>query len=36
MGALLSTNWNITRVADVLQCSRMTVYGKMAHFQISR
>ncbi len=34
--ALLSSNWNITRTADVLQCSRMTVYRKMAQYQISR
>jgi DNA-binding NtrC family response regulator len=34
--ALLATNWNISRVADELQCSRMTVYRKMAQYSISR
>ena len=33
---LLATNWNISRVADELQCSRMTVYRKMAQYQICR
>jgi transcriptional regulator of acetoin/glycerol metabolism len=34
--ALLATNWNISRAADELKCSRMTVYRKIAHYQISR
>jgi DNA-binding NtrC family response regulator len=33
---LLAANWNISRAADELQCSRMTVYRKMAHYSISR
>jgi DNA-binding NtrC family response regulator len=33
---LLATNWNISRAADELQCSRMTVYRKMAQYRISR
>ena len=34
--ALQAYNWNISRVAWQLQCSRMTVYRKMAHFRVSR
>jgi transcriptional regulator with PAS, ATPase and Fis domain len=34
--ALLGTHWNISRVADELQCSRMTIYRKMAQYRISR
>jgi DNA-binding NtrC family response regulator len=34
--ALQASNWNISRVAWQLQCSRMTVYRKMAHFRVSR
>lgn len=33
---LLATNWNISRVAAQLRCSRMTVYRKMAQYCISR
>jgi DNA-binding NtrC family response regulator len=36
VSTLQSTNWNISRVADELQCSRMTIYRKMAQHQISR
>jgi DNA-binding NtrC family response regulator len=34
--ALKASNWNISRAAWQLQCSRMTVYRKMAQFRISR
>jgi DNA-binding NtrC family response regulator len=34
--ALRASNWNITRAAWQLQCSRMTVYRKMALFRVSR
>ncbi len=34
--ALLATNWNISRAADELQCSRMTVYRKMAQYRVSK
>jgi DNA-binding NtrC family response regulator len=33
---LLATNWNISRVAAQLRCSRMTVYRKMSQYCISR
>lgn len=33
---LLATNWNISKVADELRCSRMTVYRKMAQHNVSR
>jgi DNA-binding NtrC family response regulator len=33
---LHATNWNISRAAGELQCSRMTIYRKMAHYSISR
>jgi DNA-binding NtrC family response regulator len=36
LGILLATNWNISKVADEMRCSRMTVYRKMAHYRISR
>jgi DNA-binding NtrC family response regulator len=36
MRALLESNWNITRTADALQCSRMTVYRKIAQHRISK
>jgi len=32
--ALLASKWNISRVADELQCSRMTVYRKIAQYGI--
>jgi transcriptional regulator with PAS, ATPase and Fis domain len=34
VNVLQATNWNISRVAAELQCSRMTVYRKMAQHQI--
>jgi DNA-binding NtrC family response regulator len=34
--ALQACNWNISHAAWRLQCSRMTVYRKMARYQISR
>jgi DNA-binding NtrC family response regulator len=34
--ALQSCNWNISHAAWRLHCSRMTVYRKMARYQISR
>jgi DNA-binding NtrC family response regulator len=34
--ALFDLEWNISRVADELRCSRMTVYRKMAQYSISR
>jgi DNA-binding NtrC family response regulator len=34
--ALLAANWNISRAADELQCSRMTVYRKMAQYRVSK
>jgi transcriptional regulator with PAS, ATPase and Fis domain len=36
VNTLLATNWNISRVAYEMQCSRMTVYRKMAQHQIFR
>ena len=34
--ALKACNWNISRAARELQCSRMTVYRKMAQFRVPR
>jgi DNA-binding NtrC family response regulator len=34
--ALLSTNWNKSKAADKLHCSRMTLYRKLARFNIVR
>lgn len=34
--ALQASNWNISRAAWQLHCSRMTLYRKMARYQISR
>jgi two-component system response regulator HydG len=34
--ALFMTRWNVSRAAERLQCSRMTVYRKMAHYQLKR
>lgn len=34
--ALEAANWNISRAAWQLQCSRMTVYRRMAQFRVSR
>jgi DNA-binding NtrC family response regulator len=34
--ALQASNWNISRAAWQLHCSRMTVYRKMARYRISR
>jgi DNA-binding NtrC family response regulator len=34
--ALTSTNWNISQTATHLQCSRMTIYRKLAEFNLSR
>lgn len=34
--ALNATNWNISRAASQLQCSRMTIYRKLAEFKLSR
>ena len=34
--ALQASNWNISRTAWQLHCSRMTLYRKMARYQISR
>lgn len=36
MRALQTSNWNISRTAWQLQCSRMTVYRRMARYRISR
>jgi DNA-binding NtrC family response regulator len=36
MRALQACNWNISHAAWRLQCSRMTVYRKMARYRISR
>lgn len=33
---LLATSWNISRAAERLRCSRMTVYRKMAQHSISK
>ncbi len=33
---LLATSWNISRAAERLRCSRMTVYRKMARHSISK
>jgi transcriptional regulator of acetoin/glycerol metabolism len=34
--ALSATNWNKSKAADKLQWSRMTLYRKMARYNISR
>jgi transcriptional regulator with PAS, ATPase and Fis domain len=34
--ALAATNWNITRTAEVMSCSRMTVYRKLAKYRLQR
>jgi DNA-binding NtrC family response regulator len=34
--ALYAMNWNVSRVAEKLQWSRMTVYRKLARYRISR
>jgi DNA-binding NtrC family response regulator len=34
--ALFVTHWNVSRTAERLNCSRMTVYRKMAHYQLRR
>lgn len=34
--ALKASNWNISRAARELQCSRMTMYRKMAQFRVQR
>jgi DNA-binding NtrC family response regulator len=34
--ALFAMNWNVSKVAEKLQISRMTVYRKLARYQIAR
>jgi two-component system response regulator HydG/two-component system response regulator AtoC len=36
MQALLATNWNVTKTAELLCWSRVTVYRKVAKYQIDR
>jgi DNA-binding NtrC family response regulator len=34
--ALFATQWNVSRAAHRLNCSRMTLYRKMTHYEIRR
>lgn len=36
ISALLSTNWNVSRTAEILHLSRMTLYRRMKKYEISR
>ena len=36
LGALMKTDWNVSQAAAQLQLSRMTLYRKMAKYQIVR
>jgi transcriptional regulator of acetoin/glycerol metabolism len=36
VGALLATNWNKSKAASRLRWSRMTLYRKMARYNIQR
>jgi transcriptional regulator with PAS, ATPase and Fis domain len=36
LSALLATSWNVSKCAQMLKWSRMTLYRKMAKYQISR
>jgi DNA-binding NtrC family response regulator len=36
VGALNSTDWNRSKAAEILQCSRMTLYRKMVKFSVQR
>jgi DNA-binding NtrC family response regulator len=36
LGALQATNWNKTRAAQKLDCSRMTLYRKMSQYEIQK
>ena len=36
LSALFSTHWNMTKAAQKLDCSRMTLYRKMAKYHIEK
>ena len=36
VAALAATNWNVSRAARQLHWSRMTLYRKLAHYQLAR
>ncbi len=36
LSALFSTNWNVSKAAQTLQWSRMTLYRKMERYRIVR
>jgi DNA-binding NtrC family response regulator len=36
LGALNSTDWNRSKAAEILHCSRMTLYRKMVKFSVQR
>ena len=34
LDALVSTNWNKSRAAEKMHCSRMTLYRKLHHYRL--